>query len=167
MSDTMDLQRHYIAVRNRLRRPPNAVEDKGIDLHRNRPQPVLPPLVPLAIKARPFHEIRVFISEQCRPPKVVDTGMILRAVSHHYRVGIADIKGRSRTATIVEPRHVAIFLALRLTIRSTTGLAQELDRDHSSIIHARDKMIDRIKDGDKVGEVIQFLEDGIKAGHYA
>lgn len=163
----MDLQRHYIQVRNRLRRPPNAVEDKGIDLKRGRPLPVIPASPPLTEKARPFHEIRVFISEQCRPPKVIDTNMILRAVSHHYRVGIADLKGRSRTAVIVEPRHVAIFIALRLTIRSTTSLALELDRDHSSIIHARNKMMERIEQGDRVGTVIQFLEDGLKAGHYA
>jgi hypothetical protein len=168
MSDAFDLQQRYIEIRKRLRRPPNAVVDQGIDLRRNRLPPTkgTPTPVPLTEKARPFHEIRVFISEQCRPPKTIDVGMILRAVAHHYRVRIDDIKGRSRHATVVEPRHVAIFLALRLTTRSSVALAKDIDRDHSSILHARDKMILRIEAGEPVSEVIQFLEKGIKAGHY-
>src|ERR1700742_3553930 len=124
----MDLQRHYISVRNRLRRPPNAVEDTGIALRKNKPPATKgyreerAKALDLAGKAKPFHEIRVFISEQCRAPKVIDFSMILRAVSHHYRVGVADLKGPARHAEIVEARHVAIIIALRLTVRSSVAL---------------------------------------------
>ncbi len=45
---------------------------------------------------------------------LLDAGMILRFVSHRYRVPVEAVRGRRRSADLVRPRWVAMWLARRL-----------------------------------------------------
>lgn len=69
---------------------------------------------------------------------------IKRAVSESYGVPIVQIEGAHRDSRIVEPRHVAIHLARRLTLLSLPLIGRRFgNRDHTSCMHADRKIAAR------------------------
>jgi len=74
------------------------------------------------------------IEETTPPPKV---RRIIRAVAQAYGASLVDILSRRRTAAIVRPRQVAMYLAKRLTFRSLPEIGHMLGgRDHTTVLHA-------------------------------
>lgn len=62
---------------------------------------------------------------------------IKRAVARHYRCTVSDIDSRRRTADIVRPRQVAMYLAKVLTTRSLPEIGRRIGRrDHTTVLHA-------------------------------
>lgn len=63
--------------------------------------------------------------------------MIQRVVATHYGVTVADIVSARRTADVVMPRHVAMFVAKRMTGRSLPEIGRRFGmRDHTSVLSA-------------------------------
>lgn len=61
---------------------------------------------------------------------------VIRAVARDYGVSPADVLGSRRTARLVEPRHLAIWLARDLLDMSFPALARAFRRDSSTVQHA-------------------------------
>ena len=62
---------------------------------------------------------------------------IQKLVASHYSVTRADILSSRRTATVVKPRQVAMFLAKTLTLRSLPEIGRRFGgRDHTTVLHA-------------------------------
>ncbi|MGE3182765.1 MAG: chromosomal replication initiator protein DnaA, partial [Phycisphaerae bacterium] len=77
-------------------------------------------------------------------------GEILDIVAAHYRVHVREIIGRKRTRTVSLPRHIAMYLARRLTNMSLGEIGAHVGgRDHSTVLHA-EQTIER--------EMVQNLE---------
>ncbi len=75
----------------------------------------------------------------------IDVNLIIRETANYFNISIADIKGKTRNKNVVIPRQMAMYIATELTELSTTELGNEFDRNHSTIISSRDKIISRIK----------------------
>jgi chromosomal replication initiator protein len=72
-----------------------------------------------------------------REPKRVKIEDIQRVVARHYNVSRADILSARRTATVVRPRQVAMYLAKVLTLRSLPEIGRRFGgRDHTTVLHA-------------------------------
>jgi chromosomal replication initiator protein len=70
-------------------------------------------------------------------PKRVKVEEIVKLVSAHYNVARADLISARRTAEIVRPRQVAMYLSKTLTLRSFPDIAQRFGgRDHTTVLHA-------------------------------
>jgi chromosomal replication initiator protein len=62
---------------------------------------------------------------------------IQKLVASHYGVSRADILSSRRTAAVVRPRQVAMFLAKMLTLRSLPEIGRRFGgRDHQAVLHA-------------------------------
>jgi chromosomal replication initiator protein len=62
---------------------------------------------------------------------------IQKLVASHYSVSRADILSSRRTAAVVKPRQVAMFLAKVLTLRSLPEIGRRFGgRDHTTVLHA-------------------------------
>jgi len=62
---------------------------------------------------------------------------IQKLVASHYSVSRADILSSRRTAAVVKPRQVAMFLAKILTLRSLPEIGRRFGgRDHTTVLHA-------------------------------
>ena len=62
---------------------------------------------------------------------------IQKLVASHYSVSRADILSSRRTAVVVKPRQVAMFLAKTLTMRSLPEIGRRFGgRDHTTVLHA-------------------------------
>jgi chromosomal replication initiator protein len=81
------------------------------------------------------HEMRDLI----RPaePKRVRIEDIQRIVARQYNVSRADLLSSRRTANVVRPRQVAMYLAKVLTLRSLPEIGRRFGgRDHTTVLHA-------------------------------
>ncbi len=72
-----------------------------------------------------------------REPKKVKIEEIQKLVASHYNVSRADILSSRRTATVVLPRQIAMYLSKALTLRSLPEIGRRFGgRDHTTVLHA-------------------------------
>jgi chromosomal replication initiator protein len=70
-------------------------------------------------------------------PKRIKIEDIQRTVARHYNVSRADMLSSRRTANVVRPRQVAMYLAKLLTLRSLPEIGRRFGgRDHTTVLHA-------------------------------
>ncbi len=60
---------------------------------------------------------------------------VVAAVAKYYDVSISDILSKSRYPELIRARHIAMYLARKLTLKSTPDIGRILNRDHSSVWH--------------------------------
>lgn len=87
---------------------------------------------------------------------------IIASVSQRYAIRPSELQGRRRTNAIAHARQVAMFLARRLTNHSLEDIGGYFGgRDHSTVLHAIDKIEGLAKTdaqcGDAVGELLSQL----------
>jgi chromosomal replication initiator protein len=89
---------------------------------------------------------------------------VQRVVSDYFNVTPADLKGKKRTKLVTFPRQVAMYIIREITDYSTTEIGLEFGgRDHTTVMHACQRIEDRMK-GDPtleptVGELIRATKD--------
>lgn len=98
-----------------------------------------------------------------RQPRIEE---IQRAVARHYSVSRADMLSARRTANVVRPRQVAMYLSKKLTGRSLPEIGRRTgNRDHTTILHAVNKIEAlRERDTDLDGVIIAIeavLKDAV------
>src|SRR5205807_9619753 len=80
-------------------------------------------------------EIRDLIRPQ--EPRRIKIEEIQRIVARQYNVSRADLLSSRRTANVVRPRQVAMYLAKTLTLRSLPEIGRRFGgRDHTTVLHA-------------------------------
>lgn len=82
---------------------------------------------------------------------------IIRFVASHYDLTVAEIIGANRSQALIGPRHIAAWLACKVTDRSFPYIGQRMCRDHTTVRYARDKVNKAIDAGDKLGEEAKRL----------
>lgn len=102
------------------------------------------------------HEMRDLVRPQ--DPKRVKIEDIQRIVARQYNVSRADLLSSRRTANVVLPRQVAMYLAKTLTLRSLPEIGRRFGgRDHTTVLHAVRKIEGLIgHDSSLAGEVEQL-----------
>jgi chromosomal replication initiator protein len=92
-------------------------------------------------------------------PKRVKIEDIQRTVARHFNVSRADMLSSRRTANVVRPRQIAMYLAKMLTLRSLPEIGRRFGgRDHTTVLHAVRK-IEALSDKDKtLAEEIEILK---------
>src|SRR5665213_3175462 len=79
-------------------------------------------------------EVRDLIRPQ--EPKRVKIEDIQRVVARQYNVSRSDLLSSRRTANVVRPRQVAMYLAKSLTLRSLPEIGRRFGgRDHTTVLH--------------------------------
>lgn len=88
---------------------------------------------------------------------------IQKVVAENYQISVPDIKSKKRDKKFVVPRQIAIYIARDLTEYAFTELGNEFGgRDHSTIMHAYDKICEQIKIDSTLNSKIQLLKNEIK-----
>ncbi|RAI42650.1 helix-turn-helix domain-containing protein [Rhodoplanes roseus] len=96
-----------------------------------------------------------------RPNPSIET--IQRVVGRRYHVTPLDIRSARRTANLVKPRQVAMWLAKTMTLRSLPEIGRRFGgRDHTTVLHAFRK-IERLRDDDEeLAAELQSLAQAIE-----
>jgi chromosomal replication initiator protein len=102
-------------------------------------------------------EIRDLIRPQ--EPKRVKIEDIQRVVARQYNVSRADLLSSRRTANVVRPRQVAMYLAKTLTLRSLPEIGRRFGgRDHTTVLHAVRKIENLVNTDTALAEEIELLK---------
>lgn len=110
---------------------------------------------PITIEIAQQHLKDVFAS-----PKQANMSIeiIQRVVAEYFSLSYNDLKGKKRTQNIVLPRQIAMYIAREITEYSTTELGLEFGgRDHTTVMHACQKIEDRIRSDPTLEPMIQNL----------
>jgi chromosomal replication initiator protein len=94
-----------------------------------------------------------------REPKRVKIEDIQRIVARHYNVSRADILSARRTATVVRPRQIAMYLSKVLTLRSLPEIGRRFGgRDHTTVLHAVRKIDGLLHSDNSLAEDVDLLK---------
>jgi chromosomal replication initiator protein len=102
-------------------------------------------------------EVRDLIRPQ--EPKRVKIEEIQRVVARQYNVSRSDLLSSRRTANVVRPRQVAMYLAKTLTLRSLPEIGRRFGgRDHTTVLHAVRKIEGLVGNDMALAEEIEILK---------
>ena len=93
--------------------------------------------------------------------RVVTQEKIIDAICNKFNVKREDLFGKKRNKELVEPRQICIYLMWKNLNKPLSAIAEIFHRDHTTAIHARDKVIDLIKENAEIRKMIEDLEDVI------
>ena len=95
--------------------------------------------------------------------KNVTIDIVQRIVAEYFGLSLNDLKGKKRSKAIAFPRQLAMYITRELTEYSTTEVGLEFGgRDHTTVMHACQRIEDRIKTDPTLSPAIQHLTRGIK-----
>ena len=88
---------------------------------------------------------------------------IVDVVSSYFNIPKDDLVGRKRNKEIVEPRQICIYLMWSLLTIPLTTIGQTFNRDHTTIIHARDKIMEQVKTSPATQKIVDDITKKIKS----
>ena len=92
-------------------------------------------------------------------PKRVKIEDIQRVVARQYNVSRSDLLSSRRTANVVRPRQIAMYLAKTLTLRSLPEIGRRFGgRDHTTVLHAVRKIEGLIAENPILREDVVLLK---------
>lgn len=104
-------------------------------------------------------EMNIFKDYFTSKPKLKNATIkeIKKRISDYYGMEISLLDSKDRTKFISKARHVAMYLACEYSKKSVTEIGLDFNRDHASVIHARDKIKEELKSNSHLSSEI----DGI------
>ena len=95
--------------------------------------------------------------------KIITIEQIQRKVCELFGSSTSDLKAKTRTKTIAFPRQVAMYLARQLTHASLAEIGRAFGgKDHTTVLHAVDKIRTLLQDDPKLRSTIDTLIQGIQ-----
>jgi len=95
-------------------------------------------------------------------PKKVTPSAIKDVVGNYYNIKIEDFNAKKRNKSVVLPRQIAMFLCRELTDLSLPRIGEEFGRDHTTIMHACEKISSDIKIDTQLKSVLEELKSKIE-----
>ena len=94
-----------------------------------------------------------------REPRKVRIEDIQKLVATHYNVSRADILSSRRSAGVVKPRQIAMYLSKQLTLRSLPEIGRRFGgRDHTTVLHAVRKIEGAVGADPTLREDVELLK---------
>ncbi|MGG0668955.1 chromosomal replication initiator protein DnaA [Sporosarcina koreensis] len=98
-------------------------------------------------------------------PRTVSILDIQKTVGEHYNIRLEDFTAKKRTRAIAFPRQIAMYLSRELTDSSLPKIGSEFGgRDHSTVIHAHEKISNQLKDDQNLQQDIQDIKSILGRG---
>lgn len=87
---------------------------------------------------------------------------IQKIVAKYYKITVEDMKSKQRSSSIAYPRQVAMYLVRKHTDETLPRIGSEFGgRDHSTVIHAYNKITNDMKKNKELSKSIQEIEKDI------
>ena len=94
--------------------------------------------------------------------EALTTDSIIDSVCNFYKIQRSDLIGKKKTKDVVEPRQICAYLMTELLSIPLITVGQALGgRDHTTVIHARDKIAELIKENTRIETEIKDLKNMI------
>ena len=97
-------------------------------------------------------------------PKMITIEGIKEVIAKQYNIRMQDFIAKKRTKSIAFPRQIAMYLSRELTDLSLPKIGDEFGgRDHTTVIHAHDKIAKMMEDKSDFNREIDDLIETIKS----
>ncbi len=96
---------------------------------------------------------------------VIDAQKVQLEVANKFNIDISDLKGKTRSADIVMPRQIAMYLIRELTDYSLPSIGKAFGgRDHSTVLHACKKIEEKLTSDKSFASMVNELARLIREG---
>ena len=93
-----------------------------------------------------LEDAELALHEEITEKEAINADDVINAVCKYYNVDKSDLVGKKKNKEVVDPRQMAIYLITELTDLPLTSIGASFGgRDHTTIMHARDKITAEIK----------------------
>jgi chromosomal replication initiator protein len=98
-------------------------------------------------------------------PRQITAGFIIERTAEMFQLDVEQLKGKSRTRDLVHARQVGMYVCRELTDLSYPQIGREFGgRDHTTVIHAYDKIANLMQERRKTYEDVTSLIQQILSG---
>ena len=92
--------------------------------------------------------------------ETIDASYIIDTVCKYFKISTADLFSKKKTKNLVEPRMIAIYLITELLSLPLVQIGEMFGgRDHTTVIHARDKISEDIKHNARIKIIVYDLRN--------
>lgn len=95
---------------------------------------------------------------------IITIDQIVKSTCDYFKVGKADLVGKKKNKEIVVPRQICIYLICDILGQSVplVSIGEYFGgRDHTTVMHARDKISEDVKNNDVIASQVKDLRDKI------
>jgi len=170
MDESIQFKTYQDAIRARHINSCNALLSRLVKHHgipAPQPKPDIVEIVPIVVAPPPEAKADAVVptwfamfEPRCTDyPSIKD---IRAAVCKHYNLSLADMLSSRRTANIVRPRQVAIYLCKEFTPLSLMQIGRKFGgKDHTTVLHASRVIPERARTDAKLAQDIAILTEAI------
>lgn len=87
---------------------------------------------------------------------------IQQTVAEYYNITVQDLKAKKRSREVSVPRQVAMALTREMTELSLTQIGAAFNRDHTTVIHACEKIANDAKDGAGISHLLEDIRRAVR-----
>lgn len=88
----------------------------------------------------------------------ITPSLIKETVSRYFNIKVSEIESAKRSRNLAFPRQIAMYLCREMTHLSLPKIGEEFgDRDHTTVMHAHDKIEAEIKVNSNLNDIVQRL----------
>jgi chromosomal replication initiator protein len=112
---------------------------------------------PINTRELAYEALQDFIEDK---KDTIDAGDIVAAVCKYFKITTSDMFSSKRTKNIVEPRMIAIYIITEMLPMPLVSIGEMFGgRDHTTIIHARDKISEEIKNNTRIKIIVADIKN--------
>lgn len=89
--------------------------------------------------------------------------LIMQAVANYYCIPVEQITSNKRSKDTVQPRQVSMYLVRDLLGYSLPEIGKVFKRDHTTVLHAVDKIKNQMTSSSEISDIIKTLTDNIRS----
>ena len=83
--------------------------------------------------------------------KEITPSLIIEVVAEHFGISPEDIASRKRTAELVQPRQIVMYLCRQLTESSLQNIAKTIGKkDHTTVLHGIEKITEKMENDEEL-----------------
>ncbi len=87
---------------------------------------------------------------------------VVRVVSEYYNIPKTEITGKKQKKELVHARQVSMFIMKNVFNMTVVEIAKYFDKDHTTVLHAINKIESQIQKNEKLKEEIMDIEKSLK-----
>lgn len=89
--------------------------------------------------------------------------LIQQTVAEYYSITMAEMKAKRRSREISIPRQIAMYLTRELTEMSLTQIGAAFNRDHTTVIHACEKVSEDARSDAATANLLEDLRRAVRS----
>lgn len=94
--------------------------------------------------------------------KEITPSYIIEVVAEHFGISPEDIASRKRTAELVQPRQVVMYLCRQLTEASLQNIAKAIGKkDHTTVLHGIEKITEKMENDEELKNKVDIIKKKI------